>query len=508
MLLDFNLAREPVAADGEAAAPTLGGTLAYMAPEHLEALADGGTTTGSTTGPTSTALGVVLFEALTGSRPFAAPRGRDLGAESLLRLRGRRPPARPPRLRGGPSRGPRRRSRRSSAAAWRPTRDDRYASAADLAADLQAVADDAPARLRPRALAPRAARWLRRNRSRLRDRRSPSLAAVVGLWPSCSGPRPSRSAARTRPAACPRRQALAPIAASTRPPPPSSPRPGPDRGPARPAAPPRRGRTERRQAGRGRPSSPETWPTPSSSGPSRSGSPSSASSATGPRRLAELIEALRAARRPRSRATGPPGPTSGSLDARPAGPARSARSTTCSSSGSSATAMDEPNRPGATRCAVALLRHGPPLHRHRPPGGPSATGGSTRPSWAGARSRTRPPDIRPPACFRWYLLGKLAREPGSGRRLARAGRPAGARQATGTSSPWPSSTPRPAGPTGPCPRATRPSPSGPTPRGPGSTGPGSWRASADGARPSRTSARPSTTCSRPGTRPGSGSIGA
>src|SRR5262249_36449977 len=41
MLLDFNLARESVGDDAEAASSTLGGTLDYMAPEHLEALADG-----------------------------------------------------------------------------------------------------------------------------------------------------------------------------------------------------------------------------------------------------------------------------------------------------------------------------------------------------------------------------------------------------------------------------------------------------------------------------------
>ena len=42
MLLDFNLAREPLGVDDADAGPRpLGGTLDYMAPEHLEALADG-----------------------------------------------------------------------------------------------------------------------------------------------------------------------------------------------------------------------------------------------------------------------------------------------------------------------------------------------------------------------------------------------------------------------------------------------------------------------------------
>ncbi len=42
MLLDFNLAQEPRIDDAEAAPAAVGGTLAYMAPEHLEALAEGG----------------------------------------------------------------------------------------------------------------------------------------------------------------------------------------------------------------------------------------------------------------------------------------------------------------------------------------------------------------------------------------------------------------------------------------------------------------------------------
>ena len=41
MLLDFNLAREPLADDGTAAdSATLGGTIDYMAPEHLKALGE------------------------------------------------------------------------------------------------------------------------------------------------------------------------------------------------------------------------------------------------------------------------------------------------------------------------------------------------------------------------------------------------------------------------------------------------------------------------------------
>ncbi len=85
MLLDFNLAREPVLEDGTAAdSATLGGTIDYMAPEHLKALAE----------PSSDAvdgradiygLGVVLYEAVTGQRPFASPRRGSSVVEALLR---------------------------------------------------------------------------------------------------------------------------------------------------------------------------------------------------------------------------------------------------------------------------------------------------------------------------------------------------------------------------------------------------------------------------------------
>src|SRR5207253_9974236 len=48
-----------------------------------------------------------------------------------------------------------------------PEPADRYASAAQLAADLQAVADDGPLRFAREPISSRCARWLRRNRRRL-----------------------------------------------------------------------------------------------------------------------------------------------------------------------------------------------------------------------------------------------------------------------------------------------------------------------------------------------------
>src|SRR3954453_19926605 len=48
-----------------------------------------------------------------------------------------------------------------------PHPDDRYATASELTADLQAVANDGPLRFAPEPIASRSLRWLRRNRRRL-----------------------------------------------------------------------------------------------------------------------------------------------------------------------------------------------------------------------------------------------------------------------------------------------------------------------------------------------------
>ena len=84
MLLDFNLAREPLV-DGkeEATAGNLGGTIDYMAPEHLEALAD--CVAHQVDGRSDIfGLGVVLYEAVMGRRPFQQIRKRSSMSEALL----------------------------------------------------------------------------------------------------------------------------------------------------------------------------------------------------------------------------------------------------------------------------------------------------------------------------------------------------------------------------------------------------------------------------------------
>jgi serine/threonine protein kinase/predicted Zn-dependent protease len=163
MLLDFNLACEPLSTldDGRAGSAALGGTLDYMAPEHLEALVEGGAD--QLDGRTDIySLGVLLFEALVGLRPFTSPRSAASAGDLLGRAAAERRRA-VPRLRTAEREIPAALEvvvRRCLA----PEPSDRYATAGELAADLQAVADDRPL---PHSREPwpgRARRWVRRRR--------------------------------------------------------------------------------------------------------------------------------------------------------------------------------------------------------------------------------------------------------------------------------------------------------------------------------------------------------
>ncbi|MBV8267042.1 MAG: protein kinase, partial [Planctomycetaceae bacterium] len=173
MLLDFNLAQERWIDDLDVAPAVLGGTLAYMAPEHLDALAEG--VPDRVAGRSDLfALGVVVFEMLArGVRPFANPSGAATVAEALRRAADERR-GDVPRLRAAHPEV----SSALEAVVRRclaPDPTDRYTSAADLAADLQAVADDRPPRFAREPLASRSVRWLRHNRRRL------ALAALMSL---------------------------------------------------------------------------------------------------------------------------------------------------------------------------------------------------------------------------------------------------------------------------------------------------------------------------------------
>jgi tetratricopeptide (TPR) repeat protein len=163
MLLDFNLAWETRIEDPELEPGALGGTLAYMAPEHLEGLADG--LAGEVDARSDIfSLGVVLYEAM-GARPFAPPPGSRSVTEALLRAAEQRR-AGPPRLREAYPEVP----PEYEAVVVRclaPDPADRYASAGELAADLQAVADDAALAFAREPIVSRVVRWERRNRNRL-----------------------------------------------------------------------------------------------------------------------------------------------------------------------------------------------------------------------------------------------------------------------------------------------------------------------------------------------------
>ena len=186
MLLDFNLAQGPIldeaATDEGFTAP--GGTLAYMAPEHLDALARGDAE-GVDARCDVYALGVVLYEALASTRPFPPPTGalsvedalhraaeqRRAGAEPL---RGEHPEV-PPALEAVVAR------------CLAPDPAGRYASAAELAADLQAVADDGPLQHAREPQPFRALRWARRRRRPLGALAFASVTMAIIGWSASDG---------------------------------------------------------------------------------------------------------------------------------------------------------------------------------------------------------------------------------------------------------------------------------------------------------------------------------
>jgi serine/threonine protein kinase len=176
MLLDFNLAREPLSEGDQADASAPGGTVDYMAPEHLRVLADG-YSEGLDHRSDIYSLGVVLFEALTGRRPFgAARRGASL-VEALERAADERGAACP---------SPRSIDREIPPAldavvrrCLEPEPAARYQSVGELAADLRAVADDLPLTFAREPLSSRVGGWLRRKRRKLEVAAALALALFV-----------------------------------------------------------------------------------------------------------------------------------------------------------------------------------------------------------------------------------------------------------------------------------------------------------------------------------------
>ncbi len=165
MLLDFNLAREPFFEDDSPGGePTLGGTIDYMPHEQLKALTEGCSDEVDCRADIYS-LGVVLYEALTGKRPFATPRrggsmidllnrAADLRLHLMPRLRDWHPDI-PAALETVIKR------------ALEPVPEHRYQRASELAADLQAVADDLPLPHTRELLLRRVTSWIRRRRRRI-----------------------------------------------------------------------------------------------------------------------------------------------------------------------------------------------------------------------------------------------------------------------------------------------------------------------------------------------------
>lgn len=155
MILDFNLSDRP--ASGGLRAAAIGGTLPYMAPEHLEALETGH---GVDARSDIYSLGVVLFELLTRRLPFAASSSTSRDATAKLAAERRRgaPPVRRLNSSTPPS---------VSAIVARclaPNPADRYQAADELRTDLERHLEHRPLLFAPdRSPKERLTKWTRRH---------------------------------------------------------------------------------------------------------------------------------------------------------------------------------------------------------------------------------------------------------------------------------------------------------------------------------------------------------
>jgi serine/threonine protein kinase/tetratricopeptide (TPR) repeat protein len=163
MLLDFNLAAECVCPDGGDRA-MVGGTLPYMAPEHLDAYNPNGSTPPEAVDERADiySLGLILFEMIAGQHPFPEPPPGLPLLEVVVRMtEERRGPAPSPReFNPEVSRGLDAIVRKC----LDPDPDRRHARAGDLAEDLRRFLDDRPLKFTPEpSLLERLAKWARRN---------------------------------------------------------------------------------------------------------------------------------------------------------------------------------------------------------------------------------------------------------------------------------------------------------------------------------------------------------
>ncbi|HEX4612917.1 MAG TPA: protein kinase [Urbifossiella sp.] len=172
MLLDFNLA-EDTKARPPAGEATVGGTLPYMAPEHLDAYRVG---RGEIDARCDVyALGVILFELLTGRHPYPDRHGRPKEVTAEMAADRRQPP---PLLRPlNPAVSPAVEGLVRKCLAPDPA--DRYQTAADLAADIRHHLSHRPLRHAPNPSARERLRKFARRNPRLAS--SGAVAAVAAL---------------------------------------------------------------------------------------------------------------------------------------------------------------------------------------------------------------------------------------------------------------------------------------------------------------------------------------
>lgn len=162
MLLDFNLSANTTSESGARA--QLGGTLPYMAPEHLDAFDPESRTPPDVVGPMADvySLGLILFEMVAGAHPFPDPPDLPCISETIRSMIAER-------MKGAPSA-----RLYNPLVPWSvesilrkclaPDRSERYQSARDLAEDLRRVLDDQPLKHAPElSLRERGAKWSRRH---------------------------------------------------------------------------------------------------------------------------------------------------------------------------------------------------------------------------------------------------------------------------------------------------------------------------------------------------------
>ncbi len=165
MLLDFNLSADTnTHAGAEADRAHLGGTLPYMAPEHLDAFNPGGKTPVSAVDERSDlyAIGLILYEMVAGRHPFEEPPANRPMVD-ILRIMTEERLLGPPLARSINPMVPRSLDA-IIAKALDPMPARRYAHAADMAEDLQRFLDDRPNLHAPEpSLKERAGKWWRRH---------------------------------------------------------------------------------------------------------------------------------------------------------------------------------------------------------------------------------------------------------------------------------------------------------------------------------------------------------